>query len=110
MTAGRPGRGRDRLAGPASSGCPTGQQPLPCPRLALLRRSARILDAHPGKEAPMTRLATPAPRNLAGVPDLSVVIASVNGWDVLEPTLRALDAQPERPYMEVIVVETVGDA
>jgi hypothetical protein len=39
---------------------------------------------------------------------LSVVIASVNGWDVLEPTLRALDAQPERARMEIIVVDTVG--
>jgi len=44
-----------------------------------------------------------------GVPDLSVVIASVNGWEVLEPTLRALDAQPERRYMQVIVVEATGD-
>ncbi|WP_422925805.1 glycosyltransferase [Singulisphaera sp. PoT] len=45
-----------------------------------------------------------------GTPDLSVVIASVNGWDVLEPTLKALDAQPERPYMQVIVVEATGEA
>jgi hypothetical protein len=36
------------------------------------------------------------------------VVASVNGWDVLEPTLRALDVQPERDRMEVIVVDTVG--
>jgi hypothetical protein len=39
---------------------------------------------------------------------LSVVIASVNGWSVLGPTLRALDAQPERGRMEIIVIETVG--
>jgi len=45
---------------------------------------------------------------LAGIPDLSVVIAAVNGWDVLEPTLKALDAQPERRCMEVIVVDSVG--
>ncbi len=38
--------------------------------------------------------------------DLSVVVASVNGWEVLGPTLEALDAQPERGRMEVIVVET----
>jgi hypothetical protein len=42
-------------------------------------------------------------------PDLSVVVASVNGWDVLGPTLDALDAQPERGRMEVIVVEAVGE-
>ncbi|HEU5117351.1 MAG TPA: glycosyltransferase, partial [Isosphaeraceae bacterium] len=41
-------------------------------------------------------------------PALSVVIASVNGWSVLEPTLKALDAQPERSRMEIVVVETVG--
>jgi hypothetical protein len=41
-------------------------------------------------------------------PELSVVVASVNGWDVLEPTLRALDAQPERDRMEVVVVEALG--
>jgi hypothetical protein len=41
-------------------------------------------------------------------PALSVVIASVNGWELLEPTLRALDAQRERSRMEVIVVEAVG--
>jgi hypothetical protein len=38
-----------------------------------------------------------------------VVIASVNGWEMLEPTLDAIDAQPERSLMEVIVVESVGD-
>ncbi|MBX6316458.1 MAG: glycosyltransferase [Isosphaeraceae bacterium] len=32
----------------------------------------------------------------------------VNGWDVLGPTLRALDAQPERGHLEVIVVDAVG--
>jgi hypothetical protein len=41
-------------------------------------------------------------------PALSVVIASVNGWSVLEPTLKALDVQPERDRMEIVVVETVG--
>src|SRR5829696_7788912 len=57
----------------------------------------------------MPRLAAPAhPLHRVGVPDLSVVIASVNGWDVLGPTLRALDAQPERPFMEIIVVEALG--
>jgi hypothetical protein len=43
-------------------------------------------------------------------PELSVVVASVNGWDVLGPTLDALDAQPERGRMEVIVVEAVGES
>ncbi len=41
-------------------------------------------------------------------PALSVVLASVNGWSLLGPTLRSLDAQPERGRMEVIVVEAVG--
>jgi hypothetical protein len=45
-----------------------------------------------------------------GSPRLSVVIASVNGWALLEPTLDALDAQPERPVMQIIVVEAVGGA
>ena len=43
-------------------------------------------------------------------PDLSIVVASVNGWDVLGPTLDALDAQPERAQVELIVVETVGES
>ncbi len=40
-------------------------------------------------------------------PALSVVIASVNGWSVLEPTLRRSTHRPSS-RMEVIVVETVG--
>lgn len=47
-------------------------------------------------------------RNDARSPELSVVIASVNGWGVLEPTLRALDALRERGKMEVVVVEASG--
>jgi hypothetical protein len=43
-------------------------------------------------------------------PALSVVIASVNGWDVLEPTLRSLDALAERDRIEVIVVDRAGGA
>lgn len=42
------------------------------------------------------------------IPDLSVVVASVNGWDVLGPTLEALDAQPGRDRIEVIVVDALG--
>ncbi len=53
---------------------------------------------------------TPPAADQASNPALSVVIASVNGWSMLDPTLRALDAQPERPRMEVIVVEAVGGA
>lgn len=49
----------------------------------------------------MTDLTTQAPA-------LSVVIASVNGWYVLGPTLDALDALPERDQIEVVVVEAVG--
>ena len=49
--------------------------------------------------AAASRTATPA---------LSVVIASVNGWETLGPTLDALDVQPERSRMEVLVVDTVG--
>jgi hypothetical protein len=41
-------------------------------------------------------------------PVLSVVIASVNGWDVLGPTLDSLDALPERDRIEIVVVDTVG--
>jgi hypothetical protein len=43
-------------------------------------------------------------------PELTVVIASVNGWHVLGPTLDALDELPERDRTEVIVVEAVGGA
>jgi hypothetical protein len=43
-------------------------------------------------------------------PGLSVVVASVGGWEVLEQTLDALDVQPERDRMEIIVVETLGGA
>jgi hypothetical protein len=57
----------------------------------------------PGKDVRM-------PGSIAARPVLSVVVASVNGWDVLEPTLRALDAQPERERMEVIVVDRAGSA
>src|SRR4051812_17606392 len=58
-----------------------------------------------------TAAARPAPpRADASRPVLSVVIASVNGWDVLGPTLDALDAQTERPWMEVVVVDAVGGA
>lgn len=56
-----------------------------------------------------TAVARPAPpRAEHANPVLSVVIASVNGWDVLGPTLDALDAQPERGWMEVVVVDAVG--
>ncbi len=55
-----------------------------------------------------TAAARPAPARADAPPVLSVVIASVNGWDVLGPTLDALDAQPERGWMEVVVVDAVG--
>lgn len=57
----------------------------------------------------MLDLASPAVVDPFATPELSVVVASVNGWDVLEPTLQALDTQPERDRMEIIVVETLGD-
>jgi Glycosyl transferase family 2 len=44
----------------------------------------------------------------AVAPRLSVVVASVNGWELLGPTLRSLDALPERSRMEILVVEAVG--
>ena len=50
----------------------------------------------------------PPPRPRTEPPALSVVVASVNGWDLLGPTLAALDAQPERDRMEVVVVDAVG--
>jgi hypothetical protein len=40
--------------------------------------------------------------------DLSIVIASVNGWHVLGPTLRSIDDLPQRERIEVIVVDAVG--
>lgn len=43
-------------------------------------------------------------------PDLTVVVASVNGLRVLESTLDSLDDLPERGRIEVVVVETVGGA
>ena len=46
--------------------------------------------------------------HLDEAPILTVVIASVNGWDVLCSTLDALDDLPERARTEVIVVETLG--
>ena len=46
----------------------------------------------------------------SSAPELSVVIASVNGWETLGPTLNALDSQPERPRMEVVVVDRKGGA
>ncbi|HEV3120491.1 MAG TPA: glycosyl transferase, partial [Isosphaeraceae bacterium] len=55
--------------------------------------------------SPPTRALSP-PAN----PSLSVVVASVNGWDLLEPTLRSLDALPERSQMQIIVVDRAGSA
>ena len=48
-----------------------------------------------GKDAPMLDHASPAVAERVEVagPELSVVVASVNRWDVLEPTLEALDAR-----------------
>lgn len=43
-------------------------------------------------------------------PELTIVVASVNGLSVLEPTLDSIDALPERDRIEVIVVETLGGA
>jgi glycosyltransferase involved in cell wall biosynthesis len=41
-------------------------------------------------------------------PELSVIVAAVNGQKILDATLDALDAQPERDRMEVIVVDALG--
>ena len=43
-------------------------------------------------------------------PELSVVVASVNGWSTLGPTLRSIDEQPGRDRIEVVVVDKVGGA
>src|SRR4051812_24921577 len=59
----------------------------------------------PGKGFPMPSLIR---KPTSDAPGLSVVVASVNGWELLGPTLRSLDALPERPGMEIIVVEAVG--
>jgi hypothetical protein len=60
-----------------------------------------------GKDFRMSAAAT-LPSAGKEIPALSVVIASVNGWDVLEPTLESLDALPERERMQVVVVDAVG--
>ena len=54
-------------------------------------RCEGMTDVVMGKDAPMLELASPdvAERVVVTEPELSVVVASVNGWDVLEPTLRA---------------------
>ena len=43
-------------------------------------------------------------------PELTIVIASVNGLSVLQPTLDSIDSLAERDRIEVIVVETLGGA
>lgn len=45
----------------------------------------------------------------SAAPALSAVIASVNGWGLLNQTLDALDRLPERSRMEVIVVSADPD-
>jgi hypothetical protein len=60
--------------------------------------------------AATVRPGTPTDEAEGKRPLLSVVVASVNGWDVLGPTLRALDAQEGRGRIEVIVVDAVGGA
>jgi glycosyltransferase involved in cell wall biosynthesis len=42
------------------------------------------------------------------VPDLSVVVPSVNGWSDLEGCLRALDSQSGGGGIEIVVVDRVG--
>jgi hypothetical protein len=59
----------------------------------------------PGKGCPMPELLS-TKRDTET--ELTVVIASVNGWHVLGPTLDALDELPERDRIEVIVVEAAG--
>lgn len=51
----------------------------------------------------------PMRREGFGVPTLSIIIASVNGRELLERAMRALDGELERESIEVIVVER-GDA
>lgn len=41
-------------------------------------------------------------------PALSIVIASVNGWDVLRQTLDSIDVLPERGRIEVVIVATAA--
>src|SRR5439155_13706299 len=60
-----------------------------------------------GMEAPMSDVASTT-QTENHTPALTVVVASVNGWEVLGPTMEALDAQPERDRMEILVVDVVG--
>lgn len=54
-------------------------------------------------------LLEPRPRAVAA-PSLSIVIANVNGLDVLGPTLDSIDRLPGRDQIEVIVVSPAGGA
>jgi hypothetical protein len=56
----------------------------------------------------MPTLLAPLKNTSTAAPSLSIVIASVNGWDVLGPTLDSIDLLPERDHLEVIVVEPIG--
>src|SRR5579864_5859181 len=70
--------------------------------------SLRNIDERRGKDALMPSN-TPTSATSAGpTPALTVVIAAVNGWDMLKSTLDSLDAQPERAKLEVVVVTTDG--
>ncbi|WZO97354.1 glycosyltransferase [Isosphaeraceae bacterium EP7] len=51
----------------------------------------------------------PQATTISAAPRLSVIIAAVNGWDLLGPTLEALDGQPERASIEIIVVAKFAD-
>lgn len=53
----------------------------------------------------MTTLRIEARKSSTAAPAISIVIASVNGWDVLGPTLDSIDRLPERDRLEVLVVE-----
>ena len=57
----------------------------------------------------MTSATLDRPRSVATTAcSLSVVIAAVNGWDTLGPTLDSIDALPERERIEVVVVDPIG--
>ena len=58
----------------------------------------------------MPTLFASSKKSAIAAPAISVVIASVNGWKVLGPTLDSIDSLPEREQMEVVVVEPTGGA
>ncbi len=68
----------------------------------------KAVELSPEKDFRMTSLLAEPRKTSTAAPAISIVIAAVNGWDVLGSTLDSIDALPERNQIEVIVVEPFG--